>query len=409
MSDACTPPLACASFALNHELPSPCFIIDEDALRYNASVLDKVQTLTGARILLALKAYAAWKTFPVLSRSQDGPLWGVCASSVDEAILGREKFGGIVSAFAAAWSEDEVGDLTLVADHVIFNSLQQLHKFKPLIEQANRTWRKNSPIEAGVRINPEHSEGSIAIYNPCSPFSRLGVRKKNFPDNAARELDGIHFHTLCEQDADALARTLNAVKAKFGGILKNKKWLNFGGGHHITRKDYNLDMLCQCLCEWKNEYKAQIYLEPGEAVAFKAGWLLATVLDIVNADMPIAILDISACCHTPDVLEMPYRPDVYYAGKNGNCLAAGLEGAFQYRLGGKSCLAGDDFGIYAFEQPLLPGQKLLFADMAIYSMVKTNTFNGLRLPAIGLYSSHCNPPFKLLKTFGYNDFYERLS
>lgn len=402
------PDLDCARYLLEHDLPSPSFVIDEDVLLANAKLLGRVQNRTGARILLALKAFSAWKMFPLLSRAKGGPLWGVCASSVDEAILGREKFGGIVSAFAPAWTGEEMAELSRIADHVVFNSLAQFQKFRPLIEEVNRKERKNCPLETGLRINPEHSEGAVAIYNPCSPSSRLGARRKDIVDGKTREIDGIHFHTLCEQDAAALARTLAVVEEKFAGILKGRKWLNFGGGHHLTRAGYDLDLLCHCLSSWRDKYDAQIYLEPGEAVALNAGWLLCTVLDIVQADYPVAILDISAVCHTPDVLEMPYRPDIYYLDKQGKCRRATGEGAISFRLGGKSCLAGDDFGVYAFESPVRIGQKLAFSDMAIYTMVKTNTFNGLRLPSIGVYSSQGEHPFKLLKTFGHADFLGRL-
>lgn len=406
--------LACPDYLLKHAVPSPCFVIDEDALKANAAILDDVQKRTGARILLALKAYSAWKTFPLLSRCQNGPLWGTCASSVDEARLGREKFGGIVSAFAAAWSEEEIRELLETADHIIFNSTAQWRRYKPLIDEANKTARKDSPVECGLRLNPEHSEGATAIYNPCAPGSRLGIRQKNLDLEALPpQISGAHFHTLCEQNADALSRTLESFEKKFGKQIRGCSWLNFGGGHHITRKDYDVDLLCSCLNDWRDRYQAQIYLEPGEAVALNAGWLVCTVLDIIEADMPVAILDVSAACHMPDVLEMPYRPEVCYL-ENASALPqkAGQEGenAHSYRLGGKSCLAGDDIGVYSFKSPLQIGQKLAFADMAIYSMVKTTTFNGLRLPSIGLFSTENGKErFELLKTFGYEDFRGRLS
>lgn len=406
--------LACPAYLLKEPCPSPCFVIDEDALRANAAILDQVQKRSGAKILLALKAYAAWKTFPLLSRRGEGPLWGVCASSVDEARLGREEFGGLVSAFAAAWSEEEIRELLETADHIIFNSTAQWRRFRPLIDEANKGPRKENPVECGLRFNPEHSEGAAAIYNPCSPGSRLGIRRKNLDiGQLAPEIAGAHFHTLCEQNSDSLARTLAAFEEKFGAVIKGCRWINFGGGHHITRKDYDLDLLCDCLNDWRERYGAQIYLEPGEAVALNAGWLVSTVLDIVEADMPVALLDISAACHTPDVLEMPYRPEVWYlenpSAAPQKAGAAG-EKAYNYRLGGKSCLAGDDIGVYSFAAPLVTGQKLVFADMAIYSMVKTTTFNGLRLPSIGLFSTDGERErFRLIKTFGYEDFRERLS
>ena len=387
-------------------VPSPCFVLDEARLAANAAILRTVQERTGARILLALKGYAAWATFPLLSRDASrggyGPLYGTCASSVDEARLGREEFGGEVHAFAAAWSDADMHELLPLVDHVVFNSLAQWEHFRPMVQACGR------PVSCGLRINPEHSEGAVAIYNPCSPGSRLGIRPRHFPASLPEGISGLHFHTLCEQGADALDRTLQAVERHFGPQLAQCRWINFGGGHHITREDYDLDLLCHCITRMQERYKARIYLEPGEAVALNAGWMTATVLDVVEADMPIAILDTSAACHMPDVLEMPYRPRILYAG--GDSLAeAGDAGEKPWtcRLAGKSCLAGDVIGEYSFAAPLTAGQRLIFCDMAIYSMVKTTTFNGLRLPSIGLLPA--DGAFRLLHAFGYEDFRNRLS
>lgn len=388
--------------------PSPCFITDLALLRANAAILDGVQRRTGAKIMLALKGFAQWAAFPALSRAFSGPLWGCCASSPDEARLAKEEFRGEVHAFAAGWNEEDMAGLLLWADHVVFNSFAQWRRFRPMIEAAGRSGKK---VECGLRLNPEHSEGTVPIYDPCDPSSRLGIR----PHVLARELEadphaldgisGLHFHTLCEQNSDSLARTLDAVEDKFGRHFRRMNWINFGGGHHITRPDYDIDLLCSCIERIRDRHGVQVYLEPGEAVALRAGVLVSTVLDIVEADMPVAILDCSAACHMPDVLEMPYRPEA--AGPSG---AAGEKGekAWSCRLAGKSCLAGDVIGEYSFAQPLAPGDRVIFGDMAIYSMVKTTTFNGLRLPSIALWDS-ASDERTVSRTFGYEDFRTRLS
>lgn len=390
--------------------PSPCFVLDEQALRANAAVLDSVQQRTGAKILLALKGFAMWDVFPLLSRepvhggSERGPLYGCCASSPDEAQLARECFGGEVHAFAAAYSESDMTALLGTVNHVVFNSFTQWSRFKPVVEVHNSS---GSPrlVRCGIRVNPEHSEGAVAIYDPCSPSSRLGVRAREF-EAAVRAgglegISGLHFHTLCEQGADALERTLAAFERTFGEALYGLSWVNFGGGHHITKPGYDVDLLCHCIERVQRTYGVEVYVEPGEAVALDAGVLIATVLDVVQADMPIAILDTSASTHMPDVLEMPYRPEVIGAGQAG-------EKAWTCRLAGKSCLAGDSIGEYSFDQPLTPGDRLVFTDMAIYSMVKTTTFNGLRLPSIARWNADTNE-YRVVRTFGYEDFKMRLS
>jgi carboxynorspermidine decarboxylase len=376
--------------------PSPCFVLDEDRLRANAAILRDVQNRSGARILLALKAFAAWSVFPLLSRFRgDGPLWGCCASSLHEARLAREEFGGEVHIFAAAFSDEEMRELPLYADHLVFNSFAQLRRFRKLAPPGPR------PVRCGIRVNPEHSEGAPAIYNPCDPASRLGVRRKHFEPSALRGVSGLHFHTLCEQGADALSRTLEAFERGFGVFLHGMDWVNFGGGHHITRRGYDVDLLCACIERVAGAYGVQVYLEPGEAAALDAGCLISTVLDVVEADMPVAVLDASACCHMPDVLEMPYRPHVVGSAPPG-------EKAHTFRLAGKSCLAGDVVGEYSFDEPLRPGRRLIFTDMAHYSMVKTTTFNGLELPAI----FRCRAggiEVERARSFGYEDFRGRLS
>ena len=383
-----------------HRVPSPCFVIDTAALARNAAVLDMVQKRTGAKILLALKCYSAFSTFPQLAET----LHGICASSPHEARLGHEKFrpkdgtSKEVHSFAAAYSEDDMRELIKYSDHIVFNSFAQLRRFKPMIDAANSNGKN---IEIGLRVNPEHSEGATPIYDPCSPGSRLGIRLDHFEPDMLDGISGLHFHTLCEQDSDALERTLEVVLDKFGKYLPQMKWLNFGGGHHITREGYDIDRLCRCIDRVTSTYGVQVYLEPGEAVALNAGLLIGSVLDIVRADMDIAILDASAACHMPDVLEMPYRPFVIGSGEKD-------EKAHAYRFAGKSCLAGDIIGEYSFDEPLSIGDRVAFTDMAIYSMVKTNTFNGLQLPAIALYNA-LTRELSVIREFGYEDFKTRLS
>lgn len=391
--------------------PSPSFVVDEGKLKSNAAVLDEVQRRTGAKILLALKGFAMWSLFPLLSRAAEtggsGPLHGCCASSPDEARLARQCFGGEVHAFAAAYSEDDMQSLLADADHLVFNSFAQWRRFRGMVDAHPRRAR----ITCGLRVNPEHSEGTTPMYDPCSPGSRLGIRLSAFLEEerlgtleeGLRGIDGLHFHTLCEQGADALDRTLAAVEAKFGRFLPAMRWLNFGGGHHITKPGYDIDRLCRCIERARDRYGVQIYLEPGEAVALDAGMLVSTVLDVIEADMPIAILDTSAAAHMPDVLEMPYRPMIVGGGDPGD-----PEKPFACRLAGKSCLAGDVIGEYAFAAPLRPGDRLAFLDMAIYSMVKTTTFNGLRLPSIVRYKPDADEAH-IVRSFTYEDFKGRLS
>lgn len=385
------------------DFPSPCFVTDLAKLKKNMQILNSVQERTGAKILLALKGFAQWKSFPYLSNAMQGLLHGACASSVDEARLSKEEFKGEVHAFAAAFSTQDMEELLPLCDHITFNSLNQWKKFRPMIKEYNEKHEKQ--VLCGLRVNPEHSEGAVEIYDPCSPSSRLGIRLKAFENENLGELfdglTGLHFHTLCEQNSDALDRTLKAVEEKFAFMLERVSWVNFGGGHHITREDYDIDLLVSCIDRIKAKYPVQVYLEPGEAVALKAGYLVTTVLDTINADMPMAIIDSSASCHMPDVLEMPYRPMITDSGEQN-------EKKHSYRLGGKSCLAGDVIGIYSFDEALKEGDKLVFEDMAIYSMVKTTTFNGLRLPSIALWDSETGKILDM-KHFGYEDFKTRLS
>ncbi|MDU1069018.1 MULTISPECIES: carboxynorspermidine decarboxylase [Clostridium] len=373
------------------KLPSPCYIVDERLLKKNLEVLDYVQKESGANIILATKAFSMFSTFPLIGKY----LKGVTSSSLFEARLGYEEMGKQVHIFSPAYREDEFEDIMKYSDHIIFNSFNQWKLYKDRVKNY-----KDKKIQCGIRINPEYSEIETDIYNPCFENSRMGVTLKNFEENNLDGIDGLHFHTMCEQNSDTLARTIKVVDEKFGKYIKNMKWLNFGGGHHITRDDYDLKTLIESVLYMKNKYNVEIYLEPGEAVALNSGFLVSTVLDITNNGMDIAILDTSAACHMPDVLEMPYRPNIIGSGKP-------YEYEYTYRFGGPTCLAGDIIGDYSFKEPLKVGDKLIFCDMAIYSMVKNNTFNGINLPSIVKYSEENG--VEIIKEFGYEDFKGRLS
>ena len=373
------------------QIPSPAYVIDERLLCKNLAVLDRVQQEAGCKILLAQKGFSLYHTYPLIGQT----LAGVASSSLFEARLGYEEMGGEVHIFSPAYRPDEFDDILHYCDHIVFNSFSQWKTFRSRVEKA-RNLRK---IECGIRINPEYSEIETEIYNPCAPYSRLGVTLENFEPDELDGIDGLHFHTLCEQDADALAHTLPIVEEKFGPYLHRMKWLNLGGGHHITRPGYDIDTLIRCIRSLRNKYGLEIYLEPGEAIALHTGYLVCTVLDTLRNGMDLAILDTSAACHMPDVLEMPYRPPLLGAGKP-------KEKPFTYRLGGPTCLAGDVIGDYSFDHRLHPGDKLVFGDMAHYTMVKNNTFNGINLPAIALYRE--GKGVEILKTFWYEDFKSRL-
>ncbi|ALP91333.1 MULTISPECIES: carboxynorspermidine decarboxylase [Clostridium] len=373
------------------KLPSPCYIVDERLLKKNLEVLDYVQKESGANIILATKAFSMFSTFPLIGKY----LKGVTSSSLFEARLGYEEMGKQVHIFSPAYREDEFEDIMKYSDHIIFNSFNQWKLYRDRVKNY-----KDKKIQCGIRINPEYSEIETDIYNPCFENSRMGVTLKNFEENDLDGIDGLHFHTMCEQNSDTLARTIKVVDEKFGKYIKNMKWLNFGGGHHITKDDYDLKTLIESVLYMKNKYNVEIYLEPGEAVALNSGFLVSTVLDITNNGMDIAILDTSAACHMPDVLEMPYRPNIIGSGKP-------YEYEYTYRFGGPTCLAGDIIGDYSFKEPLKIGDKLIFCDMAIYSMVKNNTFNGINLPSIVKYSEENG--VEIIKEFGYEDFKGRLS
>lgn len=374
---------------------TPCYLIDVGLLRDNLAILAGVKRRTGCKILLALKCFSMFRVFPLIAATLDG----VCASSPHEARLGREEFGGEVHTFAAAYSEEDIRELCATSDHILFNSMGQLQRLRPLIDEHVK--KTGAAIEIGIRINPEHSEGAVAVYDPCAPGSRLGIRKSHLLPELLYGVTGLHWHNLCEQDADCLERTVAAVEAGFAEIIPKMRYVNFGGGHHITRPGYDLERLIRVVGDFQAKWGVQVYLEPGEAVALNSGYLVSTVLDIAPADIDTAILDCSVPAHMPDVLEMPYRPVVIGAGDHG-------EKAHGYRLGGLSCLAGDVVGVYSFDQPLAIGDRLVFSDMAIYTMVKNTTFNGVRLPSIYLYEPE-GERYECVRAFGYEDFKMRLS
>lgn len=376
------------------KLPSPCFVVDEAAVEENLQLLGRVQKESGAKVLLALKAFSMWSLGPLVARH----LSGTCASGPHEARLGREHFGGEVHTFSAAYSEADLRESLALSDHVTFNSVGQWKRFKPIALDAAK---RNPRLRFGLRVNPEHSEGHTALYDPCAPHSRLGTVRSAIGPGDLDGISGLHFHTLCEQDFAPLKRTLAAFEAKFGDLLAGMEWVNMGGGHHITRGGYQVDELIRTVRDFAQRRKVQVYLEPGEAIAYHCGVLVAEVLDLIHNGMPIAILDTSATCHMPDTLEMPYRAGILGAGEPG-------AKAYTCRLGGQSCLAGDVIGDYSFDRPLEIGQRLVFEDMAYYTMVKTTTFNGVRLPSIAIWNS-ASGAIRVVREFGYEDFKERLS
>ncbi|KWX89517.1 carboxynorspermidine decarboxylase [Paenibacillus riograndensis] len=371
-------------------LPSPAYLVDERLLKKNLETLNYVQEKTGAKILLAQKGFSMHALYPLVGKY----LHGVTSSSLFEARLGYEEMGKEVHVYAPAYMDREFDELLSYTDHIVFNSFDQWARFKNRVQSAPKA------ISCGIRVNPEYSEIEVPLYDPCYNYSRMGVTLPNFRPEELDGIDGLHFHTMCEQNSDTLERTLKVVEEKFGQYLHGMKWLNFGGGHHITRPDYDLETLIRCILHMKETYNVQIYLEPGEAVALNTGYLVATVLDTMHNGMVIAILDTSAECQMPDVLAMPYRPGIIGAGEPG-------EYPYTYRLGGMTCLAGDVIGDYSFKEPLKYGDKLVFLDMAHYSMVKNHMFNGVNLPAIASYNDE--EGLKVIREFEYSDFSGRLS
>ena len=368
-------------------VPTPSYVIDEGQLRKNLEILKSVEERTGAHILLAQKAFSNYKFYPLIGEY----ISGATASGLFEARLAYEEMHGENHIFSPAYKDDEFGEILDICDHIVFNSFSQWKKFRKRALEHGGSF--------GLRINPERSTQEHGIYDPCAFGSRLGITIANFEPNELEGISGLHFHTLCEQNSDDLAATLADVEEKFGKYLYDMEWLNFGGGHHITRSDYDVELLVSEINRIRQKYDVEVYLEPGEAVALNAGYLMTTVCEIVDNGIKTAILDTSAACHMPDVLEMPYRPplkDGYEAG----------EKPFTYRLSSLTCLAGDIIGDYSFEKPLNIGDRLMFCDMAIYTMVKNNTFNGMALPSI--YKMAENGDISLIREFGYSDFKNRL-
>ena len=366
---------------------TPCYVVDDSLLQENLNILKNVQTRTKCKIILALKGFSMYSLFPEIRKY----LAGVAASSLDEARLGFEEFKGEVHIESPAYKESEFTEIMQYVSHISFNSFGQWEKFKSLLPKE---------AKSGLRINPEHSEVKVSIYDPCAPYSRLGIKINDFKGKDLTGITGLHFHNLCELNSDSLERTLKVVEKNFGELIHRMDWVNFGGGHHITRGDYDINLLCDLINNFQKKYNVQVYLEPGEAVALNTGFLASSVLDIVKNDIDIVILDTSAACHMPDVLEMPYRPHIIGSKGKG-------ENEYTYRLGGMTCLAGDIIGDYSFEKPLKIGDKLIFTDMAHYTMVKNNTFNGIRLPDIMIYRARENK-LEEVKTFGYEDYKRRL-
>ena len=371
------------------QVPTPAYVIDEAKLIKNLEILKSVQDRTGCKVLLAQKAFSMYATYPLVSQY----LAGTTASGLYEAKLGREEFGGEVHVFAPAFKDADLEEILEIADHIVFNSERQLRKHVEKCRAAG--------VSVGLRINPECStQGDHALYDPCAAGSRFGVRIDQFSEDLLDLVDGLHFHTLCEQNSDDLKTTLEAVEAKFGPYLHRIKWLNMGGGHHVTREDYDLELLISSIQQMQEKYGLEVYIEPGEAIALNAGYLVTEVLDIVENGIETLVLDASATCHMPDVLEMPYRPPLRHGFEAG-------EKAFTYRLSSNTCLTGDIIGDYSFEKPVEIGDKLYFEDMAIYSFVKNNTFNGIGLPSLVLMDQ--TGDCRIVKSFGYEDFKGRLS
>ena len=372
-------------------LPSPCWLLEEMLLKENLNILKNIKDETGVKILLALKGFALWKSFDIVSKYLDG----CCASGLNEALLAKEEFKKEVHTYSPAFKAEEIEQIAKISNHLLFNSATQLEKF------ATKAKEINPNISLGLRVNPETSHAPVEIYNPCGLYSRLGIKASDFKEEFLEKIDGLHFHALCEEDSHSLKAVLEAFEEKFGKYLHKLKWVNFGGGHHITKNGYNIELLIKLLTNFKAKYPhLEVYLEPGEAVGWETGVLVTTVLDIVHNGLDIAILDSSAEAHMPDTIIMPYRAEVQGA-KEPNKLP------YTYRLAGNTCLAGDIMGDYSFDKPLKIGDKVVFKDQMHYTMVKATTFNGINLPSIAILRE--NGDIKLVKEFGYSEFKNRLS
>lgn len=384
------------SDAVVEQIPTPSYVVIEELVEKNAQILEGVMKRTGCRILLAQKAFSMFRVYPLLAKY----LSGTTASGLFEAKLGREEFGKEVHIYSPAYKEEEFDEILNISDHIVFNSIEQWITYRDRVNAVDRK------ISCGLRINPEYSEVDVDLYNPCFAYSRFGVTLARLEEELEKRpdvldgIEGLHFHAMCEQGSEVLERVLKAVEEKFSPYMKDMKWINFGGGHHITKPDYNLVLLEQLIERIQQTYGVVVYLEPGEAIGIDTGVLVTKVLDTMKNGMEIALLDTSAACHMPDVLEMPYRPEVIGASLPGKKL-------YDYRLSSATCLSGDVIGDYSFNHPLCKGERLLFGDMSHYSMVKNNTFNGINLPSIVLYTK--DKQVQVVKEFGYKDFKERLS
>jgi len=367
---------------------TPCYLISESVIRRNCEILDRVQKETGAKILLALKAFALPAVFPLIRRY----LYGVCASGPIEARLGREEFDREVHTYSPAFTDDQFERTLRYSDHIVFNSVSQWMLF------SNRI---TDDISVGLRVNPGHAEVEIDLYNPCAPGSRFGVNPSDLDGVELTGIDGLHFHAMCEQNADVLMRILESFEERFGHLVSQMKWVNFGGGHHITRDDYDIELLIDTIKNFRKRYNnIDVYLEPGEAVVLNAGVFVTQVLDVIENSVKIAMTDSSAETHMPDVLAMPYRPHLVGAGNPD-------EKRHTYRLGGISCLAGDFIGTYSFDTELQRGDRLVFTDMALYSFVKNTTFNGVELPDLALLKE--DGSVEVIREFDYADYIGRIS
>ena len=371
-------------------LPSPCWLLEEAKLVKNLELLQMVKDQSGAKVLLALKGYALWKSFDTIRTYLDG----CCASGLHEAKLAHDEFRKEVHTYSPAFKEEEIEEIASISHHMVFNSPAQFKRF------ATKAKEINPSLSLGIRVNPEFSQAPKEIYNPCGLYSRLGTTLENLDESILDQCDGLHFHALCEEDSDALEGVLKSFEEKFGKYIPKMKWINFGGGHHITRKGYDVEKLIDLIKGFKSRYDVEVYLEPGEAVGWQTGPLIATVLDIVHNGIDIAILDTSAEAHMPDTIIMPYRADVRDSGEAG-------EKAYTYRLGGNTCLAGDIMGDYSFDAPLHIGDKIIFEDQMHYTMVKATTFNGIKLPSIAI--ERINGTIDVVREFGYEEFKGRLS
>lgn len=373
---------------ITDRVKTPCYLMSEDVIRRNCEILNDVQKRTGAKILLAMKAFAMPALFPIISEY----LHGVCASGAIEAQMGREDFGKEVHTYSPAFTDEQFDRVLTYSDHIVFNSISQWQKHKSKIPSSK---------SVGLRVNPGHAEVEVDLYNPCIAGSRFGVNPESLTEVDLTGIDGLHFHAMCEQDADVLIRVLDSLEKRFGHLIHKMKWINFGGGHHITREDYKLDLLIDTINNFRAKYDVQVYLEPGEAVVLNGGVFITSVLDLINNGVDIAILDSSAETHMPDVLAMPYRPELIGAGEPD-------EKAYSYKLGGISCLAGDFIGTYSFDKPLKVDDRLVFTDMALYSFVKNTNFNGVEMPDLAKFSLE-NNTLDVVKTFGYEDYKSRLA